>query len=262
VNLITGPYTESHAHQDQGSLMIYKGEWLAYDPNIESRSGLHQEVDAHNLVKIVDGSVAIEQEEPTTSQLLALHRGDTWLHAASDLTPAYDGDSRVTRVHREVVHLEPDAVVVFDRVDSMAGTQQVWQLSSPAQPALNGARAVFQGATHSLTVERVLPAGATSAVNGWPGIDGDFSAGFRFEGAIAGGSVRHLHVLWTDGAVGTVEPSDAGGRRGVIVHFADGRQATVRFGDTTVDTTLELRDTGGGVTDSETLGPGIDQLPE
>ena len=36
VNMIAGPYTESHAHQDQGSIMIYKGGWLAYDPVIHS----------------------------------------------------------------------------------------------------------------------------------------------------------------------------------------------------------------------------------
>ena len=43
INLIAGPYTQSHAHQDQGSLMIYKDGWLAYDANVDSHSGLHQD---------------------------------------------------------------------------------------------------------------------------------------------------------------------------------------------------------------------------
>jgi hypothetical protein len=261
VNLIAGPYTESHAHQDQGSLMIYKGEWLAYDPNVDSASGIEQDVDRHNLVAILDGGAPIAQHEPTVSQLVALHRGDGWFHAAGDLTAAYDGDARVQKVHRELVHLEPDAVVVFDRVESAGGTQQVWQLSSPIQPSIAGARATFAGASHTLTVERLLPAGATPAARDWPSL-GDFSGGFRFEDAVAGGNVRHLHVLWTDGAVSSVEPSDAGGRLGVIVHFADGREATVRFGADDVDGTLELRDAGGAVTDSASLGAGVDAIPE
>ena len=45
VNLIAGPYTQSHAHQDQGSMMIYKDGWLAYDANVDSHSGLRQETE-------------------------------------------------------------------------------------------------------------------------------------------------------------------------------------------------------------------------
>lgn len=262
VNLIAGPYTESHAHQDQGSLMFYKGEWLAYDPNIESHSGIYQEVQAHNLVKIVDGGTAIRQWEGTTSSMLAVHRGTTWLHAAADLTAAYDGDSRVQGVQREIVHLEPDVVVVFDRVQTSASTQQVWQLSSPVSPTITGGKAVFQGASHSLTVQRLLPAGATATKTAWTSIDSDFNAGHRFQDTIGGGTVNHLHVLWADAAVSSVAASDADGRLGVIVHFANGSQATVRFSTGGVDGTLELRNSAGTVTDSATLGEGIEELPE
>jgi len=37
-NLICGPYTESHAHHDQGSFVFFKGNWLAFDENIDSHS--------------------------------------------------------------------------------------------------------------------------------------------------------------------------------------------------------------------------------
>src|SRR5207247_8782816 len=47
VNFTAGPYTESHAHQDQGALMIYKDGWLAYDPVVDSHSGLDQQVTTH-----------------------------------------------------------------------------------------------------------------------------------------------------------------------------------------------------------------------
>jgi hypothetical protein len=262
MNMITGPYTESHAHQDQGSFLIYKGEWLAYDPNIHGHSGLHQEVDAHNLVAIVDGGTTVPQRTGTDSELVALRRGDGWFYTASDLTAAYAGNGAIDKVQREVIHLEPDAFVVFDRVDSSGGSQQRWQLSSPVSPSINGARATFQGSSHSLTVERVLPAGASGSVVSWPSIDGDYNGGFRYQETVSGGQVRHLHVIWADGDVGTVEPSDAGGRQGVIVHFADGRTATVRFGADAGDATVELRNAGGSVTDSADLSPGLDELPE
>src|SRR5262249_43164194 len=43
VNLTAGPYTESHAHQDQGSIMIYKDGWLGYDGVVDSQSGIIQD---------------------------------------------------------------------------------------------------------------------------------------------------------------------------------------------------------------------------
>jgi hypothetical protein len=45
LNFTAGPYTESHAHRDQGSFLLYRDEWLAYDPNYHSHSGIEQEED-------------------------------------------------------------------------------------------------------------------------------------------------------------------------------------------------------------------------
>jgi hypothetical protein len=41
VNLIAGPYTPSDAHEDQGSLMIYKDGWLAYDVVVKQETTAH-----------------------------------------------------------------------------------------------------------------------------------------------------------------------------------------------------------------------------
>src|SRR5205823_4357936 len=61
INLIAGPYTESHAHQDQGALMIYKDGWLAYDSVVDSHSGLTQATTAHSLVRISNGGTPVGQ---------------------------------------------------------------------------------------------------------------------------------------------------------------------------------------------------------
>ncbi|MEZ4367490.1 MAG: hypothetical protein R2939_14625 [Kofleriaceae bacterium] len=152
-NLIAGPYTESHAHRDQGSLMLFKGEWLAVDAVIGSRSGLRQEEEAHNLVRFVDGDGAtIRQRFGTASSLTALARGDGWTYAGADLTPAYGGDSEVRRSEREVIYVEPDVLIVFDRADSEPGTTAVWHLSSPLAPSIAGDRATFAGAAHAASI--------------------------------------------------------------------------------------------------------------
>jgi hypothetical protein len=136
VNLIAGPYTQSHAHQDQGSLMIYKDGWLAYDVVVDSHSGLPQETTAHSLVRIVDANnKTVEQQanydlSKPDSKVVALHRGTGYLHVAADLTAAYGGQAIVRKVQREIVYLEPSTVIVYDRLDTASG-KVVFQLVSP-----------------------------------------------------------------------------------------------------------------------------------
>jgi hypothetical protein len=248
INLIAGPYDQSHAHQDQGSLMIYKGGWLAFDANVESHSGLRQEVDAHSLVRIVNNGNSVGQRSGTSSPLVALHKGTKYLHAAADITPAYKGASSVTKIERELVYIEPDVVVVYDRVNSKAGTSQIWQLVTPVQPTINGAQATITSKGHTLTVDRVSAEG-TSAVHDLTS-DSDFNGGFRLETTLPGGDQRILHVLSLDGAVTAITPET----EGVTLTLAAGGTAKVVFTRDAVGASLTL----GGTT--TTLGAGVDAL--
>jgi hypothetical protein len=254
VNLIAGPYTESHAHQDQGSIMIYKDSWLVYDANVDSKSGLHQALDAHSLVRIVDGGKTVEQRANTISKLVALHRGSGWLHAAADITPAYKGNAAVQKVERELVFIEPDTVVVYDRVTTKAGGQQVWQLAAPVSPQVSGARATIAGAGgRTLTVQRLQPAQTTSSVTDLKSAGGgDFSGGFRLDTTMPGGDQRYLHALWAGNAVSSATAET----EGVTLQLAGGHTATVRFQRDAVGGSLTL---DGSTTQ---LASGVDQLPE
>jgi hypothetical protein len=252
VNLIAGPYTQSHAHQDQGSLMIYKDGWLAYDAVIESQSGLTPETTAHGLVRIVDGGKTLEQQLDTRPRLVALHRGTGFLHAAADLTAAYGKSAAVQKVQREIVYLEPDAIVVYDRVATRAGGQQVFQLVSPARPATGGATTTLTASGHTLTVQRALvPSGTTPSVFDFKASDSDFSAGFRLDETAASGDNRFLHVLWIDGAVTSVTPGSDG-----VTLTVGGKPVVVQFSRDGIGGSLSI---AGQTT---TLGAAIDSLPE
>ena len=250
VNLIAGPYTESHAHQDQGSLLVYKDGWLAYDPVVDSHSGLDQRTTAHGLVRIDRAGAPLHQVADTTSQLLALHRGDGWTYASADLTNAYDGDPAVQLVQRELVYVAPDVVVVFDRVRTSSDTTQTWQLASPAAPAVSGNLATFTGAAHALKVTRVI--GGSYGTYDYRG-DSDYLGGYRLDDTQAGGDRRHLHVLAIDGALASVTAS---GSYGVALRLADGTALTIEFNRDAVGGTL----TRAGTT--ITLAAGVDKLAE
>jgi len=192
----------------------------------------------------------VEQRANTTSKLAALHRGAGWLHAAAELTPAYKGSDAVQKMEREIVVIEPDAVVVYDRVATRAGGQQVWQLATPVMPAISGARATIAGA-RTLTVQRVAPAQATSAVTNLRSSGGGFTGGFRLDTTAPGGDQRYLHVLWIGDAVGAVTPE----AEGVTLQLG-GRTAAVRFSRDAIGGSLTIDGT------TTTLGPGVDTLPE
>jgi len=255
INLIAGPYTQSHAHQDQGSLLIYKDGWLAYDAVITSHSGLPQQTTAHSVVRIVDGDKTVEQKLFTEPKLVALHRGAGYLHAAADVTAAYKNSPVVQLVQRELIYLEPDTIVVYDRVSTRAGSSQVFQLVSPARPAMAGGTSHdFVAAGHTLTLETVTAPGTTTpSIYDFKASDADFSAGFRYDETAPAGDNRFVHVLTIDHAATNIAQM---GPDGVTMTIGGNKIVTVVFNHASIGGTLTIDAT------TTTLGTGLDPLPE
>jgi hypothetical protein len=251
VNFSAGAYREDHAHQDQGSLLIYKDGWLAYDGVIDSANGIIQETGSHSLVRINRGGTPIKQMIKTESTMVGVHAGPGWLYSAADVTPAYKGDASISKVQREIVYLQPNTVIVYDRVTTSGDTTQTWQLATPVAPSISGATATINGA-HALSVQRLVPAAATSSAYNLASTS-SYRAGYRLDTAQPGGDRRYLHVLSIDGSVAS---ATADGETGVTVALANGETATVAFNRDDIGATL----TYGGTT--TTLGAGIDTLAE
>jgi hypothetical protein len=227
VNLIAGPYTQSHAHQDQGSLMVYKGGWLAYDAVIDSHSGLTQDTTAHSLVRIDSGSTPIKQVASTTSKVNALHQTKDYVYASTDLTPAYNGNGSIQMVQRDVLYLQPNVIVVYDRVNTSSSTTQTWQLASPVKPSTGSGTATFTNAGHTLKVQRLSPS-ATASIYSYAS-NSEYLGGYRYDEKVAGGNNRYLHVLSLDGAVSSAVTTGTSAQPGVTVNLAGGGQATILF---------------------------------
>jgi hypothetical protein len=254
VNMIAGPYTQSHAHQDQGSLMIYKDGWLAYDSVIDSHSGLPQETTAHGLVRITSGGQPVRQIANTISKLTALHQGTGYTYAAADLTPSYNGNSVVQKSQREVLYLQPDVVVVFDRVQSSASTTQTWQLASPVAASISGSLATISNAGHALKVQKI--SGGTMAVTPFTSVSSDYSGGFRLDETMTGGDNRYLHVLSIDAAATATSVAGDATHPGVTIQMSNGHTATITFNRDTTGATLVMDGT------TKSLTAAVDALPE
>lgn len=243
LHFTAGPYSESHAHRDQGQLLLFKREWLAFDANVESHSGINQTEDFHNLVKLSRGGTALRQREGAgPAQLYALYDEDAFLWAAGDLAPAYAAADGVQTLEREVLFVKPNTVVVFDRVAATPAVDADWLLSSPAAPTQAGNTVTFDGAQTDLTVTRIHPATATTTLAVWSTLDADVTGtahrlAWRAQGPF-------LTVLSVDGAVTSSTVADAAGQRGVAITLSDGREVTARFNEASRGGTLELRTSG------------------
>jgi len=214
-----GPYTQSHAHQDQGSLMLYKGTWLVPDSVLWSKGGVAQSTSpvgtvlAHSLVRVTNGANPIGQVYGSISQVTALHAGPGYIFAALDLSAAYKG-TVVSLMRRQVLWLQPDVVVIQDRVISPVLASQTWQLVVPTAPVISGGVATVTTGGHNLTVTRVAPATGTWVATSFKALNSDFTDGWRLDQTQPGGDRTFVTIISIDGATSsaasTVQFSDIG----------------------------------------------------
>ncbi len=266
-NFICGPYTESHAHHDQTSFVVYRGAWLGYDQNVNSHSGIQQGEIMHNLVRLEAGGSVLRQREGRSCTPVAFADDANLTYVSADATAMYT-DAAVTRVQREYVFIKPATFVVFDRVN-VTGGQRTWQLNVPVVPTQSGNRVTVAAAgSNRLDVFRVSPTSAIVQTVNWSTvdsstIDGDsMNGGYRVDvvDSSAGGSL-FLNVLSTNGDVASVTASDASGQTGALITFADGRTALVRFSNDGPGGTLELKAPDASVVRSGALPTGVQVLP-
>jgi hypothetical protein len=218
VNLIAGPLTQSHAHEDQGSLMIFRERWLAPDAVIWSKGGVRQASSpvgttaAHSLVRIDMAGVPVPQRDsPTAGRLLALHVGPGYVFAAVDLTSAYGGAAAVQLVRRQVLWLQPDTVLVQDRLVTAGAASLTWQLVVPTSPVTAGALATVTVGSHVMRVTRLAPAAGTWTTFRFDS-HADFVDGFRLDGVQPGGDRTYVTAIQLDStaAIPAVTWADVG----------------------------------------------------
>jgi hypothetical protein len=261
LGFLAGPLTESHAHRDLGSFLIFKNEWLAYDAGIDSKSGLKHEEAAHNLVELTKGGKPVTMQTNQSARMTALEDHPEFLYAAADVTPMYEDRGGVSSVQRELVFIKPDTFVVFDRVATKSSIAKTWHLSTPHKPLVKGNAVSIQGKKSNLTVTTLLPRGVKPAVVEWPNVDPDIRGGYRVD--VAGGpeeTAQFLTVLWLDGAVTRVSER-AGGSTGpgADLGLKDGRTVRVTFQAADWGGGLEIA--GGGRAIKQPLKAAVARLP-
>lgn len=260
---VAGPFTESHAHRDQGSFVLWKGGWLFDDQNIRSQSGIEQDELYHNLVRFVGpGGVITQVVDGPETQMLAVADNAAFSYTSCDTTPVYDGKPEVVTAQRELLLIKPGCLVVFDRASAnSAAVSRVFGLNMGTAPAIVGSKLTLSTGGHSAECWRLAPVGLPWTTTAYP--VGDFpSGGVRAQATHNTGTAsRFLHVIGIDADVSAVSVSDTASATGVAITCADGRIATVRFNNTAPGGTLDLRTAGGAVIFNASLPTTISKPP-
>lgn len=238
---VAGPYTESHAHQDQGSFVLFHREWLAHDENVETHSGIQQGTEVHNLVRLERGDEVIPMRADTEVHLSALEVHGSVVYLAADTAPAYRDDT-IARVLRRLVFVRPGLVVIDDLVQtSDPGVRAVWSMQSPIAPTVSATHARLEGTRSRLDVHVVEGASSLSTLD-WHTVEPDeFLGGHRLDAAAPAGADAHfLTVLSVDGTARAVARTGSSvtidtAEGPVQVAFpTDGGPALVTLGATTI----------------------------
>ena len=203
--VVAGPYTESHAHQDQGGFTLFAGDWLAVTANIWSRSGIVQSGAVHNVLRferdglpgrpcrgrdeLAQGRDIVPQCEPSTSTMRVTPASDGGIRIDADLTGAYAGNPAV-RAWTRRFDFAGRRLRIEDHYTVSADTDAVFQLQLPEAPTIDGTSA------HAgrLRIRVLEPADARLQAIEWHARKPEeFQRGWRLD--IAGGSGTYVVEL-------------------------------------------------------------------
>ena len=181
LSFVAGPYDQSHAHQDQGSFTFFEGDWLAVTSNIWSHSGIHQETEAHNVVRFVRGGATIPQNPSSAvrSSMTSTSVGGV-VTVAADLTNAYSHNTSAIQGWTRNLRFEGDVLRIEDRCTVASDVQAIFQIQVPSEPVVEVDGSIRAGGLH------VVPLSPVN-VNVVSLADAEFSRGYRIELTTASG---------------------------------------------------------------------------
>jgi Bacterial Ig-like domain len=252
LGFLAGPYSQSHAHKDGLSVLLYKRDWLMHDLNIGSSSGLEQGMDMHALVKL-DGQDAVAGDgDERSARLTALRDRAAYTYLEANQGTLYR-DANV-RIARQILFFKPNVIVIHDTARLEGGNST----ASFYAPLASSSLPVTTANTVSFTTEHgtrfklfwLAQPGQTRSITP---INGAHRLTVRSSSA---GVHRFVNVFSLDDAVASVSTLDAPHKLRLALN--DGRELNVTFRDDAGDApSVRLGD--GSLNDP--LEANIDALP-
>ncbi len=219
VSFVSSDCVQSHQHKDVNSFLIYKGTsldgWLAIDSNFCSESnGLNQHGAIHNVLLINNEH---QRFADTTRKPVKHEFTNEYSYVLGDAADAYwtnpgsylPGDEPYLRTYlRELVHAQPNYVIVYDRVTPLtkfAAVPITYLLNTRNQPTLTGNTATAVSGANKLVQKTLVPAtGYTMTTENSLGC-----RRLRIQRNTATPNTQFLHAIWVGPSGGSMPTTDA-----------------------------------------------------
>jgi hypothetical protein len=165
----------------------------------------HDEGDERKVIWERGSQYVHDSSGPPTA--IARSITDSFVYTSSEMTDLYNSDyegvNDVAHASRSIIWLEPDHIVVYDRVETKADNGPIqFFLQVPGEPAIDGHRATVETKDQQLIATTLLPGNAKVASDRLADVATEDPAQgepmthrLRVEPASPSRSVRFLHVL-------------------------------------------------------------------
>ncbi|MFH1756118.1 MAG: Ig-like domain-containing protein [Candidatus Latescibacterota bacterium] len=169
LSFMCGDHLQERQHRDQNSFVVYRSGWQGIDAATFSSTGLIQSTEAHNTI-VVNG---IGQRAGLgTGHIAKYESSANYTYAVGDASDAYyagqkeaGGQPLIHTYQREIVHIKPDHIIVFDRITPVDSTADItWLLHTKNQPVINGDIAMASNGSGRLFQRTMLPENPTMSV--------------------------------------------------------------------------------------------------
>ena len=212
LGFMAGAYTQSHAHQDGLSVLVFKNQWLVHDLNMNLPSGIEQSMNMHASLQL--GAFTPSERPDSSAALVALQNTPELLYLNANQGTLYSNQN--VKLERQVIWLKPNALVLCDQGElANSGTAQTATLRFPlpTQASISGNSASSAG------LQIFWQAGLNATQNA-------VGSGHRLElSQTQVGMQRLQSVLSLAGAVSSVDFTST-----TQVNLSDGRKVQVDCG--------------------------------
>ncbi len=153
---LSGAYTQSHAHRDGLSFLVFKNNWLVHDLNRVSASGIEQDLNLHAALQLEDFQPSERTDSSAT--LTALTDTPDYLYIKANSGTLYTNNA--VKIERQVLWFKPNTLVVYDQAQlegSSSNTRSRFYLPLPSAPVINGSTATLAGQLKLFSLNGITP---------------------------------------------------------------------------------------------------------
>lgn len=182
-SFMAGPFTESHAAQEQGGFSLYSGQWLAVTTNIFTHSGINQETATHNVLRFISASGDVRQKYGVNSMVYSYDSATSTITINADLSVSM---APCKWLRKATFNLLTSEVHIWDNYTLCSGvTAAKFTVNTPARPTwFNASSTAYAGGLKMTVLD---PPAAIAEILDWTTVDNvEYKGGFMI--AFSGGT--------------------------------------------------------------------------